>query len=222
MHLRLPRIRRNRRPAAPITPQPASRRTRATSIVIAALLGAATAVISYSHGLDVVRSVGTTGYVAALTPLCPDGLIAISSAALYYAAQSGTDRPLWAVGGLWGGIAVTVTINVCAGLPDGRKAALIAAMAPVVLVVSLEILIWILRNAPRQPRPQRCPHPLPGSVAEAIATGFLHQRDCLGQQVTYAEHGTRWGVDRRRVAELVQAAAQSPNGAGPMPGGGTP
>jgi hypothetical protein len=180
-----------------------------TGVAITSLIGVATAVVSYYHALDVVRAAGATGMPVWLTPLFADGLILLCSTAIYAGAQRRVARPIWGTVGLVFGIGVTVTMNVAAGIPSGPALALIDALAPVVFLVSLEVLAWLLRlGRAGQPgdSPAQCPHGVPGSVDEAIRLDWEHRRDCLSEKVSYLQHGARWGVDRRRVPELVGAA----------------
>ncbi len=200
----------------------ASRRTLFTAVIITSLIGVATGIVSYSHALYIARLAGNTGLIAYLVPLFADGLIVLSSTALYAAAQARVDRPGWATGGVIFGVVVTIVMNVSAGAAHGWTGALVGALAPVIFIVSLEVLTWLFRLA-RPPAPDdsppQCAHGVPSSVDEAIRTDFLHRRDCLGLKPTYSEHGTRWGIDRRKVSELVAAlsepAAASMNGSGP-------
>jgi hypothetical protein len=181
----------------------APRGVRATGIAVTSLIAIGTAIVSYEHALDVVRLVGNTGRIAYLIPLFADGLIFLCSTALFAAAQAGLVC-LWAWIGLVIGIAVTVTMNVTAGLPGGLGGALIGALTPVVLLISLAVLEWLMR-LPSPPRFTVCPHELPCTVDDGAATDFLHKRDCLGDNPTYLDVAGRWGVDRRRMPELVAA-----------------
>lgn len=194
-----------------------TRRTLYTGVAITSFIGAATGIVSYSHALDVARTVGCHGLIAALVPLFADGLIMLCSTALYAAAQAAVRRPLAAWLGLCTGIAVTVVMNVSAGWHEGWGGRLVAGLAPAVFLFSLEVLVWLFRasRGGQDPdKPAQCPHGVPGSVAEAIRADYFHRRDCLGEEVTYVSAAQRWGVDRRRMPELVGAAA-STNGSGP-------
>ncbi len=187
----------------------ASSRALRTGVVITSLIGLATGKVSYSHALYIAKLAGTTGMDAYLVPLFADGLILLSSTALYAAAQARVTRPRWATGGLVFGVVVTVVMNVSAGAAAGMRGALVAALAPVVFLVSLEVLIWLFRQGHGDTvpdKPEQCPHGVAGSVDEAVRLDFEHRRDCLGERPTYIEHGARWGIDRRRVPELVGAA----------------
>lgn len=195
----------------------ASRRALRTGVVITSLIGLATGKVSYSHALYIARLAGADGVDAYLVPLFADGLILLSSTALYAAAQARTRRPMWATGGLVFGIVVTVVMNVSAGAAHGTVGALVAALAPIVFLISLEVLIWLFRMARNQAEPaspEHCPHGVAGSVPDAIRMDWLHRRDCLGEQPSYIEHGQRWGIDRRKVPDLVTASTNG-NGSGP-------
>lgn len=195
-----------------------SRRTLYTGVGITSAIGLGTGIVSYTHALFIARLAGATSPVCYLVPLFADGLILLSSTALYAAAQARVDRPGWATGGLLFGIVVTVVMNVSAGAANPRArvaGSLVAALAPVVFLISLEVLVWLFRLGRLDAygdKPPQCPHGVPQSAEEAIRLDWHHRRDCLGQTPTYIEHATRWGVDRRRVPGMV---AVSTNGSGP-------
>lgn len=186
--------------------------SRATGITVTLFIAAGTAVVSYSHGLDVVRAAGNGGLIAYLIPLFADGLITLSSAALFTASAL-DEHCAWAWAGLVIGLGVTLAINVIASLPDrmvawilhsGWPGALIGALTPGVLFLSIKILEWLLRHQPpRAAAEAGCLHELPVTADDGAATDFLHKRDCLGENPTYLDVAGRWGIDRRRMPELV-------------------
>lgn len=186
-----------------------TRSVRATGLTVTSLIALGTAIVSYSHALHVVREVGNHGWIAYLIPLFADGLIALCSTAMFAAAQAGF-ACAWAWAGLVIGIGVTVTMNVVAGYSGGWGGAAVGALTPVVLLIALAVLEWLMR-LPVAPAPAPeadeagCPHELPVTAAEGAATDFLHKRDCLGDNPTYLDVSARWGVDRRRMPELVAA-----------------
>jgi hypothetical protein len=191
------------------------RRALRTGVVITSAIGLATAVYSFNDALIVAHHAGARGRLAYLVPLFADGLIALCSTALYAAAQAKVRRPWAAMAGLVFGIAVTVCMNVAAGAYTGVTLALIDALAPIVFLIALEILVWQFRTGRRgqvPDKPAQCPHGVPSSLEEAVRLDFEHRRDCLGVKPSYLSHGARWGIDRRRVPELVGAAL---NGGGP-------
>lgn len=191
------------------------RRAVRVGVTITSLIGAAAAFYSFNDALFVVRRAGTTGGLAYIPPLFADGLIALCSAALYAHSRASRRRPAWPSAGVIIGIAVTVVMNVAAGLAHSWADALIDALAPVVFLIALEVLVGqfrLTRPGPAADRPRQCPHGVPSSFEEAVRLDYEHRRDCLGERPSNVQHGQRWGVDRRRVPELVGAAL---NGDGP-------
>lgn len=181
-----------------------------------------TAVISYRHGLEVVRAAGTGGLVAYLVPLVADLLILSSSLALLDAAQHDMPRPRLAVWSLVAGIAVTVAMNVAAGLLHSVGDALISAWAPVALVLSYETLMGQVRRARQRAAdltspapsghpaatPGQCEHRVPGwepvPVDEQVKMAYLHGRDCEGDPPSQRQLSARFDVHRDKVAALVR------------------
>jgi len=185
------------------------RRAVRTGVAITSLIGLGTGIYSYFDALFVAREAGTIGRTAYLVPLFGDGLILLSSTALYAAARAGARRPGWATAGLIIGIAVTVAMNVAAGVAHSWADALVDALAPIVFLIALEVLIYLFRlgrGGQVPDRPAQCPHGVPSNVDEAVRLDWEHRKDCLGEKPSYVQHGARWGVDRRRVPELVGAA----------------
>lgn len=110
-------------------------------------LAAITAIVSYLHALAVVRSVGNTGAVAYLVPFVADLMIVSASMALLEAARNSAAKPALAIVSLVFGIGATLAMNVAAGWHHGSAGALVAALPPVALVLSLETLIGLVRRS---------------------------------------------------------------------------
>jgi len=160
------------RPVQPGQPGP-NRRTRWIAGLTMAALAAAAAVISYTDGLFLVHLAGAAGHVALLYPLLPDGLIVISTASAYDAAESGHARPGWATTGVLFGAVLTVAMNVAAGALHSRLDALVDGVVPVVFFVALEILIGLIRRGRGgvfpEPAPATCGHRQILSLDDAIS-----------------------------------------------------
>ena len=107
------------------------------------------------------------------------------------------------------GIGSTVAMNVCAGLHDGAGGALVASLAPVALVLSLETLMWLIKaTSPSTPLAadadgEPCPHVAATTLDEAIVRAWLHTRDCLAERPVQRQFADRFGVPRTKVAALV-------------------
>lgn len=188
--------------------------TRVMGGLALGLLAAITAVISYRHGLEVVRATGTRGFVAYLVPLVADLMIFASSLALLDAAQRGQPRPALAVCSLAFGIVSTVAMNVASGWHHGYGGALVSALAPVALVLSYETLMGMVRRGrqivsidPGEATPGQgpaCPHGVADGAEEAALTAFLHGRDCLGVAPSRRQVAEAFGINRNRLSALVR------------------
>lgn len=142
------------------------RRTRARWLLAAmtsAALAGITGVISYNHGLDVVRLVGNRGLVAYLVPLVPDLMIVTSSLTLIEASSLRVRRPAMAMVALVAGIGWTVAVNIADGWRGGPGGALIAAGIPLAFVLTFESLLWIIRRG----RDGASPLPAPATSSQA-------------------------------------------------------
>lgn len=162
-----------------------SRATRRFAVAMTLFIAAAAAVLSYDHALIVSTRVGTPVPMAYLVPLLPDGLIVLSSTALYEAAQAKSGRPGWASGGLVLGVGVTLVLNVASGWPHGWGGRLLNALPPLALIVAIEVLIGIFRRARAAAavsEPEQGPKP-PAHVALASLLDDYSQQqlaDALG------------------------------------------
>ena len=114
------------------------------------------AIISYDHVYELVRSHGESGPTARMVPLTVDGLIHSSSMVLLRCARHRVAVPALARWLLGLGIAATLASNIAHGLGRGPVGAIVAAWPAVALVGSYELLMMIIRGAPR----------VPGSVPE--------------------------------------------------------
>ena len=110
-------------------------------------LAAITAVVSYLHALAVVRSVGNAGALAYLIPFVADLMIISASVALLEAARNSAGKPALAIVSLVFRIGATLAMNVAAGWHHGSAGALVAALPPVALVLSLETLMGLVRRS---------------------------------------------------------------------------
>ena len=110
-------------------------------------LAAITAIVSYLHALTVVRSVGNTGAVAYLVPFVADLMIVSASMALLEAARNSAAKPALAIVSLVFGIGATLAMNVAAGWHHGSAGALVAALPPLALILSLETLMGLVRRS---------------------------------------------------------------------------
>ena len=133
-------------------------------------LAAITAIVSYLHALAVVRSVGNTGAVAYLIPFVADLMIVSASMALLEAARNSAAKPALAIVSLVFGIGATLAMNVAAGWHHGSAGALVAALPPLALILSLETLMGLVRRSR-----ERSARPIlarPGQDLATVPTGW--------------------------------------------------
>ena len=172
-------------------------------------LAAITGVISYLHALTVAEWTGSRGLVAHLIPLVADLMIVTASMALLDRERTRRGVPWLPAASLTVGIGSTVAMNVCAGLHDGAGGALVASLAPVALVLSLETLMWLIQStSPAVPLAaldgdEPCLHVAAQTLDEAIVSAWLHTRDCLAEKPVQRQFADRFGVPRTKVAALV-------------------
>jgi len=189
------RLRREGRPAATPLPLPGPWWSWLVAGIAGALTVAAiTGIISYEHGLIVAHATGNTGLVADLFPLVPDLLIAMSSLVLVVASAIGAGYPAAAIAALVVGIGWTVAQNVAAGLRDGPGDAVLSGGVPVAFVLTVELLLWLVRNV-RRTRPAvaggapEAGQPVTTAAALRLLLDSASQRDLAFVL----------GVDRNRV-----------------------
>lgn len=174
-----------------------------------AALALITGVVSYLHALTVAEWTGSRGLVAHLIPLVADLMIVTASMALLDRQRSRHGLPWLPAASLTVGIGATVAMNVFAGLHDGAGGALVASLAPVALVLSLETLMWLIKStSPPDPLAgpgdsETCPHGVALTVDEAIVNAWLHTRDCLDRRPVQRQLAASFDVPRTKVAALV-------------------
>lgn len=176
-------------------------------------LAAITAIVSYLHALAVVRAVGNTGAMAYLVPFVADLMIVSASMALLDAARNSTAKPALAIVSLVFGIGATLAMNVAAGWHHGSAGALVAALPPVALVLSLETLIGLVRRSRERsgspdhgqagPRLGHCPHQVAMTADDAVISAYLHSRDCYGDTPSQRQLAAQFGLSRAKVATLI-------------------
>jgi hypothetical protein len=146
---------------------------RSAVLVVLAVAGTA-GWVSYEHALDVIRLAGETGAAAFAYPVFIDGLVYMSSMVLLSAARRSVDAPALAWLALATGVALTLAANVYEGAVHGVLGGLAGALPAVALVLSYELLMWIVRSAaapvPEQPAEAPAPVPAPPG-AELNGTG---------------------------------------------------
>ena len=182
-----------------------------------AALAAVAAVISYSDGLFLVRLAGNTDWHAYLYPLLPDGLIVICLIALLGAGK----RAAWPTFGLGLGIALTLAMNVAAGIAHSPLDAVVDGFVPVVFFVAVEVFIGYVKRgravvAPR-PSPAASPRPVPSSLFEAAKVSMADTARA-GNPWSRNQLQTQFRLSRSEADEIWQPYnKRGQGGAGTVP-----
>jgi hypothetical protein len=120
-------------------------RVSTTAAVI--LVAAVAALVSYKHAVAVIEQWGQESWLTArLIPATVDGLMGTSSMILLWCARYRLPVPRLARSALGLGIVATIGTNALHGLSRGPLAAVIAAWPAVALVISYELLMWVVKS----------------------------------------------------------------------------
>ena len=198
---------------------------RAWGSVTMAGIAAVAAVISYSDGLFLVRLAGNRDWHAYLYPLLPDGLIVICLIALLAAVK----RPAWPTFGLGLGIALTLAMNVAAGIAHSELDAVVDGFVPVVFFVAVEVFIGYVRRG-RSSAHAGTVSPPSFTDAQTAALAMLERTAAAGNPLSQNKLMTQFRLSRAEVRDVYQRAGldeRSRNGVATpavavVPAGGVP
>lgn len=153
--------------------------TAAAVLIVAAIA----AVISFEHISALALKYGQPALSAYLMPLSVDGLVTVSSLAMFRSARAGLGSPVIARAGLFLGILATLGANVASGVSHGPVGAVIAGWPAVAFVISAEIAIGMVRRKPARIASAVASAPAPVlTVAPAVSVTSDH--DTLRDVVT--------------------------------------
>jgi Protein of unknown function (DUF2637) len=144
------------------------RAIRWSTVGAVAVVALVAAFVSWRHALAVVEAHGEAGPVARVYPLTIDGLIYAASMVLLDCARRLVRSPLLAYAALGIGIGATLAANIAAGLASGPVGAVVAAWPAPALVISYELLMYLVRSAA-----PAAPGPLPVPPAELNGHGTV-------------------------------------------------
>jgi Protein of unknown function (DUF2637) len=155
----------------------ADRAIRWSTVTAVAIVALVAAFVSYRHALAVVRVHGEGWPVAQLYPLTIDGLIYAASMVLLDSARRRVSPPVLAYVALGLGIAATLAANIAAGIAYGVLGAIVAAWPAPALVISYELLMYVIRSAAAAGRPAQGDgfSGRPPDVSAAALNGHGHQ-----------------------------------------------
>jgi hypothetical protein len=171
------------------------------------------AVVSYSHIYGLGREHGQDGTAARLLPLSVDGLILAASLVLLHEARNGREAPGLARFMLWLGIGATIGANIAYGAGYELLGALISAWPAVAFIGAVEIAMQQVRRArgPRAATSVPAAPQVPGDVEQAVRAAYAASV-AAGQPLSQRAMAERFGLSRRRVAQLVTSVTVESNG----------
>jgi uncharacterized protein DUF2637 len=234
----------NTPPAATDATITGDRLIRRSTIAVVVLVALGAGCVSYGHAYELVHTHGESGAAAVIGPATVDGLMYASGMVLLQAARYRVKPPRLAWFGLWLGIAATVGANVAHGVGHGYIGALVSAWPAAALIFSYELLMRLIRTGAAKGAPlvqghtaatgDQCPHRVAETAEDAVRARFLHARDCLETELSQRQLAAAFGIDRKRVADLVpetrklrpleppavQPAAHTGNGRAPVAAAG--
>ncbi|MEV0388030.1 DUF2637 domain-containing protein [Nonomuraea sp. NPDC050643] len=171
-------------------PRGGDRLIRVSMTVVVLAVAAVAAWVSYWHAVAVIEKYGAEDELSAhLVPATVDGMIYASSMVLLWCARYRLAVPALARWALALGVAATLAANILHGIERGPLAAALAAWPAIALVISYELIMWVVRSgreladrardseqpeqAPAEPAPPSVPSdqaprvPQPGPVVPA-------------------------------------------------------
>lgn len=193
-------------------PDTTTRQIVVGSLALAALIAG---VGSYLQALTVVQAADGHGLVTYFKPALADLVITSGSANILYAVRNGLRWPPFSVVAVALGILVTCAANVEAGSPHAIPPWLVNGWVAVAFLLSLDSLFSAFRErtgkTPDEPTETSaaCPHAIPETLDEAVVIAADHSRDCLRVDVSLREMGRRFGLDHRKVGDLIRAAREA-------------
>jgi hypothetical protein len=202
-------------PTAAVATAP-QQRSKATARTIWLSLGGIALVggtASFLRTLGVIQAVDGHSVIAWFEALLADPTIAAASVNIVDAHRRGAKLPKFSLASIVVAAVVTLGANVMSGSPQDVPKWLVNVWPPVAFLLAFESLMSYVRRGHIKPKAateshgSACPHGVAGSVDDAVRQAFEHERDCEGGKPTFVDVGARFGLDRKRVAELVKGPA---------------
>ena len=194
--------------------------------VVVLAVAAVAAWVSYWHAVAVIEKYGAEDELSAhLVPATVDGMIYASSMVLLWCARYRLAVPALARWALALGVAATLAANILHGVERGPVAAALAAWPAIALVISYELIMWVVRSgrevadrANDSGQPERAlAEPVPPSVASDQAPGVLRSGP-VAHATPQVDHGepTRETGERRSASTEPEPAATRAGQDAPM------
>jgi hypothetical protein len=207
-------------------------RSKATSRTIWLSLGGialAAGTASYLRTLGVIQAVDGRSIMAYFEALLADPTIAAASVNIVDARRRDAKMPWFSLVSILVAAVVTLGANVVYGDPHPLPKWLVNVWPPVAFLLAFESLMSFVRRGHEKPakggtatesHENPCLHGVAGTLDEAVRRAWAHDIECNGFKPTFVAFEARFGMSRKRVAELVKGPAPempepSLNGSGP-------
>jgi hypothetical protein len=148
-----------------------------------------------------------------------DPTIAAASVNLVDAHRNNAKVPKFSIVSIAVAAVVTLGANYFVTEPLEVPKWLVNVWTPVAFLLAFESLMSYLRRGRAAATPDgaathsqdgACPHHVAASVDDAVRQAYAHEAECEGGKPTFVDLAARFGLDRKRVAELVKPAAPEP------------
>ncbi|MCA2220767.1 DUF2637 domain-containing protein [Nonomuraea aurantiaca] len=198
-------------------PRGGDRLIRVSMTVVVLAVAAVAAWVSYWHAVAVIEKYGAEDEVSAhLVPATVDGMIYASSMVLLWCARYRLPVPSLARWALALGVAATLAANILHGIERGPLAAALAAWPAIALVISYELIMWVVRSgreiadrAYDAGQPERAPAPVTVLSDQAPRVPQTGQVVDATPQIDPGEPTQETGERRSAPAEPEPAATRA-------------
>lgn len=172
---------------------------------------------SYLRALGVIQAVDGRNIMAVFEAALADPTIAAASVNIVDAHRRGAKVPKMSVVSIAVAVVVTLGANVVYGDPHPLPKWLVNVWPPVAFLLAFESLMSYLRRGHARPfaatesHDSPCPHHAAASLDDAVRQAWAHEAECEGVKPTYVDLAARFGLDRKRVADLVRVGSPAPS-----------
>lgn len=171
---------------------------------------------SYLRALGLIQAVDGRTIMAYFEALLADPTIAAASVNIVDAHRQGAKLPKFSIASIAVAAVVTLGANVMAADPGAVPKWLVNVWPPVAFLLAFESLMSYLRRGrggsglaatATESQENPCLHGVAGTLDEAVRRAWAHDIECNGFKPTFVAFEARFGMSRKRVAELVRGPA---------------
>ncbi|WP_062441187.1 DUF2637 domain-containing protein [Herbidospora daliensis] len=195
--------------------------TRRAAKIVVSVIAIVAAYVSFRHQFGLARLAGDSAELAWTLPVLIDGMIAMASLVMLDSSRRGLSTPWLARVALVLGTVATLVANVAHGWPGGLTYRVISGVAPVVLVIAVELLMGMLRRsvvappvevvdqAPADPEPVTveeppAPEPVPRTADEAARLAY-EASVVDGKPISERGLASQFNLNRHAAGRVIAA-----------------